>query len=359
HHLRGDDNDVMSMPPLTAYIRTDPPYDGESVAGYWRAESDWPPPDVQEWVTDLSDLAVSGKVWDGPQWVGAHAPAWDRSGITGTDSSRDDAHSLTYTSDPFTGPVEILGTPQVEVLVTTDQSYGLVAARLLGIDPAGNAHLICRGNRNLAFPTDFAEPRAPQPGRETTVRFPLMATSATIPAGWRLRLSIAGADFPVVWPPPGRFTLSIDPEQSKLILPIVHDREGSQALEVAQSEPPPDPPVDFIEDESSWSIDSSDGRTRFSRVVTSLQSQPERNHLTYGSDQRWTVTVADDDPGTTAVESTSTLILSRPGWDNLVEARISITGSSVLRLEIDLSATHNGDRIWSKTWEEIIPRRWV
>ncbi len=359
HHLRGDDNGVMDMAPVTAFIRTDPPYDDTEVTGYWRTESAWPPPDKTEWSTSLADLSGSGTTWDGPQWVGAHAPAWDRSGVTSTDSSRDDGVSLTFTTEPFADPLEILGSPEVELCVTTDQPFGLVSVRLLVIDPDGSGHLICRGNRNLTFPLDLSDPQPPQPGRQMSIRFALMATSSVVPSGSRLRLSISGADFPVVWPPPGRFTLGIIPEKSRLVLPTMPAGRPDHRVELAPFDQPPIPPVEFLDDEDTWMVESELGETAFRRHVTSRQFQPDRDSLTYASDQSWKVAVSDVDPASTTVWSKSELTLSRPGWEVKTAGSLQIRGAGAFQVAIELTAMHNGTQIWQKSWHEDIPREWA
>lgn len=359
HHLRGDDNQVMEMAPVTTYIRTDPPYDDGVVTGFWRTESTWPPPDTNTMTLALDGLSGSATSWGAPQWVGAHAPAWDRSGITSSDSADDDEASLTFTSEPLADQLEILGAPEVELSLATDRHYGLVAGRFLMIDPKGRSHLISRGSRNLAFPGDLSAPQPPTPGKKLIARFPLMTTSAVVPRGWRLRLSIAGADFPIVWPPPGPFTLTVDPAESRMILPVIPVRDKMHDIAIPPSGPPPTAPVDFVEDEADWSVTKLNGHTTFARRVKSRQVQPDRDNLTYGSDQQWTVRVADDDPGTTSVESTSKLTLMRPGWDIGVTAHISIAGAETFHIVIDLAATYNGDRIWEQTCEEYIPRQWA
>lgn len=359
HHLRGDDNGVMALPSVTAFIRTEPPYDDAVVTGYWRGEAAWPAPGVidQEW--HLDQLADGRMLWNGPQWVGKHAPAWDRSGITSIDSGADDRSSITFTTAPLSEPIEILGTPEVELALTTDRPFGMVAARLLLVDPLGRTHLICRGNRNLVFPRSLSEPEPPTPGEKLLIKFPLMATSAVVPAGWRLRLAIAGADFPIVWPPPGPFTLSVDPSGSRLRLPTTQPDQTHRAIDIQMSHPPPEPPVEFTREEATWAVSTRDRRTTFSRHVASEQVQPTRNDLTYSSDQSWMVAVDEQDPGTTAVQSSSDLTLSRPGWDIAVSAGISISGSDAFEVVIDLAARHNDVEVWRRSWQESITRRWV
>jgi hypothetical protein len=170
---------------------------------------------------------------------------------------------------------------------------------------------------------------------------------------------LSGADFPVVWPPPGEFELTIDPEASTLSLPTVIRDPLATQLAIGESPPPPHPPVEDLADTATWDVESKGNQTVFRRHLSSAEFQPTRNNLTYTTDQTWTVRVDDDDPGTTAVDATSRLSLSRPGWEVEVDGSISISGAEALRIRIVLKASHNGEEIWSKTWDEAIPRVWV
>ena len=178
----------------------------------------------------LDGLRHDTTTWSGPQWVGIHAPAWDRAGRGSADSTDDDAHSATFETAPFDEPLEILGTPEIELAVASDKPVGVVAARLLAISPSGDGHLITRGSRNLVFPDDLSTPVPIVPDTSITVRFPLLTTSAVLPAGWSLRLALSGADFPVVWPPGQRFNLTFDPGRSTLRLPTVPVREDDSRV---------------------------------------------------------------------------------------------------------------------------------
>ena len=361
HHLRGDDNGVMDMPAVTAFVRTGVPYDPEEgrVSGHWRAEDSWPPDDREDRIVNLGALRHDRTSWSGPQWVGRHAPAWDRSGMASSDSREDDSVSMTFETDPLDEPLEILGAPRLDLAVTTDQPYGMVAARLLVVDPEGRSHLITRGNRNLCFPGSLDQPVTPRPGTPMTVSFPLMESSAVLPAGSRLRLSLAGADFPVVWPPRGKFELTVDPGKSTLVLPTVLKRGDGMNIDIQESAPPPAPPVEDLTDEAEWSVDVEDGATVFRRHRRTAELQPTRGDLVYTTEQSWTVSVDDDDPGSTAVQSTSELSLSRPGWKVDVRGSIAISGRESFLVEIELSAHHDGVEIWSRAWSESIPRVWA
>lgn len=355
HHLRSDDNGVMEMPAATVYVRTSPPYDGELVEGIWRAETSWPPSDVEERPLTLSDLEHDSTIWAGPQWVGAHAPFWDRGGFQASDSGEDDAASLHFTTAVFDEPVEILGAPTLTVRVQTDRDVGLVAARLLAVDPEGTAFLICRASRNLAFPGDLSDPRAPMPGQPFDVTFDLRATSAVIPAGWRLRLSLSGADFPIVWPPGKRFILSVDPAHSTLTLPLV-SRSPGRILELPPAGAVPDAPVATTRSESEWIVSKDTGLNVYRMIRGETEVQPT---LTYSTDQWWTVSVTDDDPASTQAHTVSLAALERPGWQVATEGTIHIDAADVFDVTVELAASFNGKEIFRRVWSESIPRKWA
>jgi hypothetical protein len=367
HHLRGDDNGVMDMPALTAFIRTGTPFDGPSqgpfddppTPGYWRAEVGWPPADQELVDFGLWDMSHDGLVWSGPQWVGGHAPAWDRAGIGSVDSTEDDAHSVTFESGPLEGPLEILGTPTVEVTVTSSGTTGVVAARLMAVSPTGQGHMITRGCRNLVFPESLGAPVALEAGLPRTLVFPLIATSAVLPTGWRIRLALAGADFPVVWPPAEAVALTFDPARSRLVLPTVPRRGAETTLAIPSAPHPPSPPGLVAEDDNGAVMTRQGSRFVFSRHRFSREQMPERDDLTYVSDESWSTEVEADDPASTRVRAKGEVRMSRPGWEVAAFGQLSLSADAGhFYLTIDLTAIHGDETVFSRTWEDRIPREW-
>ena len=357
HHLRGDENGVMEdLPPVAVYVRTEPPYDGDEAIGFWRAEESWPPADGREIDRGLSDLDGGTTSWSGPQWVGSHAPFWDRAGFGSNDPVEDDAASMCFETPSLPESIEILGTPVLEAMVTTDQELGILAARLLAVDPDGHAHLVCRASRNLAFPHDLSEPVTPTPGESFAVRVPLWATSAVIPAGWRLRLALAGADFPIVWPPSKPFTLTIDPHRSRLRLPVVPARGDDRRLVFPPTGELPTSPAETTLSESDWGVRREEGSTVYRMDRAGAETQPT---LTYETEQWWTVSVEDDDPSTTIAHTFSRAALRRPDWEVITEGSIDIEGGDAFLVTIELVAQYNGEEIFRRTWGESISRQWA
>jgi len=357
HHLAGDDNGVMDLPAATVFVREAPPYDGEEVAGYWRAEPVWPPADVG--VGGISLRGLDPATWEGPQWVGSHAPAWDRGGRGSADSADDDAHAMTIDTAAFERPVEILGSPSVDLVVTCDGPVAMVAARLLLVSPDGASHLICRGNRNLVFRGGLDVPCPVPVGESFAVSFELMATSAVVPAGWRLRLALAGADFPVVLPPGERFSLTVDAEMSSLRLPTVPPRAPGRRVDVAAGAPQAYPAT-MVESGSETTVERADGQSVMRRHVEAVEQQDERGNLTYGIHQRFECSVADDDPATAGGSSEVVSWMSRPGWAVRATGSVDMAATtSTIELSIRLVADHDGATVWDRTWRHSIPRRWV
>ncbi|MBA3360910.1 MAG: CocE/NonD family hydrolase [Acidimicrobiia bacterium] len=350
HHLRGDDNGVMEMPDLVSWIRTAPPYDGTTTIGYWRGDAHGF--STESWAMRLPGEEV--EPWHGPQWIGSHAPAWDRAAIGSTDSTPDDKASLVFESEPLAEDLLILGQPHVELMAASDCAVGLVAMRLLVVSPAGDRHLLCRGNKNLAFPQDLSEPATIEPGAFRLVDVPLLAASAVIPAGWRIRLAISGADFPVLWPPGQRFTLSIDPASSRLVLPLLP--AGGEVLEIPTSPPPPDSPVEVID--STFDFNITRDRASFEKKVGHRERQPDG--LVYDSAQTFLVTITDDDPATMAVEAQTTISLERGDWLVSTDSSLRITADeSYFHIDIHLSAEDQHEEVFARDWSESIPRNWA
>ncbi|MCA1736751.1 MAG: CocE/NonD family hydrolase [Actinobacteria bacterium] len=352
HHLRGDDNGVMDMPDLISWIRTAPPYDRETTIGYWRGDAQWFP--TEPWAMRLP--GEEDERWQGLQWVGSHAPAWDRAAIGSTDPSPDDTESLLFESEPLTEDLVILGQPRAELMVASDRAVGLAAVRLFLVSPAGDSHLLCRGNKNLAFPQDLSEPEPIEPGAFRLVEVPLLAASVVIPAGWRIRLAISGADFPVLWPPGERFTLSIKPASSRLVLPLL--TAAGEILDIPPSPPPPDSPVDVIDSTFNFKVTRREGQATFEKIVGRRERQPDG--LLYDSMQTFSVTVADDDPGTTVVEAATAIKLRRGEWQVGTDTTMRVTtDDSHFRIDIHLLTRDHDEADFSREWSETIRRQWA
>jgi X-Pro dipeptidyl-peptidase len=156
-------------------------------------------------------------------------------------------HRLLYASTELTAPVHISGTPRVTVRMAANKAAANLSVYLVQLPwtegPIGTANLITRGwadpqnHRALTKGGNFnsmqkGEPL--KPGQYVDVTFDLQPDDQIIPAGKRIALMIFSSDRDfTLWPKPGT-ELSIDVNQTRLMLPVVG---GKTALTAAMPAP--------------------------------------------------------------------------------------------------------------------------
>ena len=154
----------------------------------------------------VAELPVEGDVGTAA-WISCAARLpWGQP----TDQRADDARSLTYEWGPLEDELEILGHPRLEVSVRSSAPVAYLSAKLCDVFPDGTSALVTRGLLNLAHRASSTAPSALQPGAETRIALELEATSWVFEPDHLIRLSLAGADWPNIWPPPTPATLEVD-----------------------------------------------------------------------------------------------------------------------------------------------------
>lgn len=131
------------------------------------------------------------------------------------DRSSDDHRCLTFETEPLAADLEIVGSPEVVVSLSSDEPDFPFHVALCEVAPNGRSTLICQGWGRAAHLAGGAL----RPGEVYKLPVPLYATSSRIARGQRLRLVIAGADFPLLWPARRNPTLSVryGPERGTLL----------------------------------------------------------------------------------------------------------------------------------------------
>jgi hypothetical protein len=218
---------VDREPPVRIFVRhpSAPRADLDSFEGVWRSEPVWPPVRRAEQSWALADAAapngarlqtrgdvgVSGSIW-----CAADLPfgiPWDQ--------RADEAHSLVFEWQPLDEPLEIMGYPRVELTLTSSTPVAFLSAKLCCVQPDGSSELVTRGILNLTHRAGHADPQPLMAGEPVRVALELDATAFVWTPGTRLRLDLAGSDFPSSWPPPEAGSLEVDPAGSTLVLPVM------------------------------------------------------------------------------------------------------------------------------------------
>ena len=115
------------------------------------------------------------------------------------DQRPDEAYSLVY-DWVLAEETEILGSPVLTATVRSSHPVAYLSAKLCEVLDDGTSVLVSRGLLNLTHRASHTTPEELVPDTAYEVSVELDATSWVFDAGARLRLAIAGAD----WPTAGR-----------------------------------------------------------------------------------------------------------------------------------------------------------
>jgi hypothetical protein len=191
------------------------------------------------------------------------------------------------------------------------------------------------------------------------VELELDATSWVFPAGHRLRLSLAGSDWPNIVPPPGPVTLTVERDGSALTLPVLEGPSPCPPPALPPPRPPgpdgepaaPDPPVtwrlvaDVLGHRTEAEIDHG-GRTEL----------PDGTVL----DERYrgTVGAALDRPGLTWARGEAGYRIEWPEATVATSARLDLRGDAeAFEVRLDLEAREGEELRWARSWRRRIPRQ--
>ena len=222
--LADEPNGIDLEPPIAVFARrsTRPAAALPEMRGEWRSEPTWPPERLQQHVLrpagDGTDVIhVRGDVGRAA-WISCAARLpW---GLP-DDQRFDDALSLTYDWEPLREELDVMGHPRVRLTVTSPVPVAYVAARLCDVFPDGTSALAGRGLLNLTHRDGHDAPLALEAGVPTSIEIELEATSWIFEPGHRVRLALAGSDWPNNWPPPSADPLEIDRASVELVLPVL------------------------------------------------------------------------------------------------------------------------------------------
>jgi uncharacterized protein len=381
--LKGQDNGVDREPPISVFVRrsTKPEPDLDGVRGEWRFEPGWPPERLRDTTFRLEEAeerSGRGDVLEVRGDVGPTGSIWCAAGLPfgqPLDQQPDEALSLVYDWPELEQEMEILGYPQMHLTVRSSAAAAFVSAKLCDVFPDGTSALVSRGLLNLTHRASHERPEPLAPGEPYQVMVELDATSWVFEAGHRIRLDLAGADWPNVWSPPGPATLSIDRTGGALVLPVIAGPppyRHAPAFAAPRAESPGSPPT-------SPSDLATRGGVRGSghvspdpvwRIEHDVLGRERRVVIAHGSDtvledgsisiERYAgeAVVSTVDPARASASGQATFRLQWPEATVESSVRTSLqSDAGAWRLEIELDVTENDEARWSRRWERRVPRR--
>ncbi len=260
----------------------------------------------------------------------------------------DDAASLTW-EWPAEG-LELLGHPRLRVRLSSSTPVATLSAKLCDVFPDGTSSLLSRGLLNLTHRSSSTDPQPLPVGEWVDVEVELEAMSWTPAPGHRLRLSVAGADWPNTVAPPEPVTLRVDRAASTLVLPLAGESAPAPAWPAAPAAAADDPGVGV-----TWRVERDVlGRRTSCRVdhgsAYDVELGAVREHYT-GSVEVDTRTFGQRAEATAEFEVT---------WaDTTVAARAEVTleaGPSSYDVTVAVSTRQDGEPFVSRQWHRSIAR---
>ena len=362
--LKGVDNGIDREPPIALFAqRSTPPGATRPVMrGSWRYEPTWPAERLRPTTYALAEadapegnrLVVRGDVgWTAWISCAGHLP-WGQP----EDQRPDEAFSLTFTWPELERELEILGHARLRVRLTSSAPIAYLSAKLCDVFPDGSSSLVARGMLNLAHRDSREDPSPVEPGQPTEVTFDLEVTSWTFEAGHRVRLDLAGTDWPNAWPPPEPATLSIDIATAMLTLPVLDGPSPAAGVPTFASPRRDDAVPNRGHDSYAWKIehDVPAGETR--AVVGNWGNYPAEGDVpSFEERYAGTVTVSPVDPGHATAHGEAFFEMRWTEATCATEVTLDVESDrEAYRVRIDLTVTEDGELRWRRAWDRTIPR---
>ncbi|MBA3236151.1 MAG: CocE/NonD family hydrolase [Chloroflexi bacterium] len=395
HWLKGSANGADREPAVVWFEReyASPEPFPESLPGRWRATDAFPHPAVETrtWQFAGGALPLVGRLVGSDDAAGsqvaavaegvdryAHRPtvgtraglSWGAGGPPNglaRDLRPDESLGPTYTSEPLTAAIEILGVPEVVLHLAVSAPVATAVVRLTDVAPDGTSAQVSAGILNLTHRHSHERPAPLEPGRVEAVRVLLRPAGYRFMPGHRIRVSVASSAWPVVWPSPyaADFELHRGPAApSHLALPIVPAAGGPGDLPVpAFKTTPPDAPPAGAEgaaDLPAWQITTD---VIDDSVTVSIHDGGE-DILDDGrrlySAETLALTASDSDPASARLEADVVYRWAEHAFTTEIRARSTQTSDvDAFDLRVELEVDVDGEPFFRRSWQESIERRLV
>ncbi len=368
HWLKGKDSGLMDEPMLTCWMQEAeaPRTQYAERQGYWAAEATWPSPSItpQRWHLSAAGMQRSPAApfslsVCSPATTGLASGEWCPYGsgpdMPG-DQREDDAGSCCFDTPPLESPLSILGRVNVSLQLSADRPQALVAVRLNAVAPDGTSIRISYGLLNLAQREGHQQNLPVTPGEAYPVTLSLKATAFDVPAGYRLRLAVSSAYWPLAAPLPWLTCLTLYAGQ--VHIPQRHTTLAPPDMGEAWSPPPLDAEVlvppqrgrlhlarDMGNGDTTLNVVRHLGALRIAETGLRLEALGHENYR-----------INANDPASACSEAVRHASFSRGNWQASLDTRSVLTCSAEgWRLESTLEARDGEAIIFSRQWLHHFP----
>jgi len=368
HWLKGRDTGLLREPRLLLFLRdAHPPNDTISlVPGRWRF-TDWPI-SATKWLAlhpASGGRLVPGSARPGTDSLrysaGAGSAAGDWWGDRTGDMGPDDAGSLTYDGLPLRETLVVAGFPRVELVVAAAAPLANWTVRLEDVGPAGEVALITGAVMNGTQLGSRLEPRRLVPGRRERLVLDLHFTSWTLRPGHRIRLAVANAQFPMIWPTPFPMLTTVRTgAEAVLRLPVVPAEVGS-AANLPAPEPRAQAPdaarLDSIAPGARRVVSDPETGTTSVELRAPDGYRIGERRIEIMENETWSV--ARDHPAQAGFLGEETHRIRRSGRELELKTRMEIqSDSAYIHARFEREIRENGATVRRRVWADSVPRHW-
>ena len=376
--LKGEKNGVEDEPMLRVWMQESigPRAAYETRPGRWVSEATWPGDGVvsqtyglapRRLVPEMESVSPVEMAFRSPLRLGLFAGKWcsyaappDLPG----DQREEDGGALVFETDPLPAPMEILGAPVADLVLSSDRPVAMIAVRLSDVLADGRVTRVTYGLLNLTHRESHEHPAPLEPGKPYRVRVQLNDIAQTFAEGHRVRVSLSTSYWPLAWPPPERTTLTLHTGESRVTLPVRPVAAG--ASEPHPFEPPeaapPAPKTRLEPTEKAWRVvrDLATDRSALEVVNDDGTYRIEDINLDVRSRVTETYSIIDDDPDTVRGETYCLREFQRDDWHTRTVTRTILTSDKDrFYIHAMLDAYEGDERVFSKNWRREIGRELV
>lgn len=382
--LKDIDTGIMQEPVLRVWMQecVVPQPFHEERPGRWVAEVCWPSDRIAARTWYLSgapaledDPATAASlVICSPQTTGSAGGDWCGFGAEGEapmDQRPDDGRSLCFDTAPLKRDLEILGAPELELELASDEPVALVAVRLNDVYPDGTSSQVTYGVLNLAHRKSHEHPEALAPGIRYRVRIRMNDIAHHFLPDHVIRLAISTCYWPLVWPPPRPVTLSISTAGGALTLPVrppsdadatLARFEPAEAAAAVTGQTPLEPhrfvrthERDLVTNDTVCRLLSEGGDLETGAVMHVDAIDLDLGHSV---DRRFSI--GESDPLRAKAEITERLMMRRDEWRIHIDAHTQVTADAdYFYVYARLDAQEGEDQVFTREWNEKIKRELV
>ena len=271
------------------------------------------------------------------------------------DQRWDEAYSVTYTTPPLKGDLEVTGTPTAVIYVSSTAKVAYFRVKLIDVASDGTSKLVRYGGLNATHRDSHIEPEPLSPGQVYELKIDLETMSYVFGTGHRIRVAIASADIQNAWPTaePAVNTIHRGSRYpSRIVLPVIPEQNAELPQPDLVQLSNADPQDLSTPEEYSITHDLVNQETIFRIAPVHVPESAD-----FDLQQHSSLTVSSVNPAEAVLKAYCAYTLKQAGSDIRIESsELTTSNASAFRHLVQLTVTVNGKLHFNKSWSRTVPR---